>query len=237
MYPVVGITMDQDEKRYYINQDYVQSILQAGGVPLLIPFMENSIVLQKIVDQCDGLMLSGGEDVDPFLYGEEPLPEIGKIVPERDQIEINVLDLFVKQRKPILAICRGCQLVNVAFGGDLYQDIPCQIPSAINHSQKAPRGYPTHSIAVEKESLLYQMMGQDTLLVNSYHHQSIKTLASSLLATAVSKDGVIEAMESKQYPFLLGVQWHPEGMAILQNKSAKMIFSTFVEACRHHANF
>jgi putative glutamine amidotransferase len=226
------MTMDQNNKQFFLNQDYVQSIIQAGGVPLLVPYMEDPIMLQKLLDYCDGLLLTGGEDVDPVRYGEEPILNLGEIVPDRDEIEFKVLDLFLQRNKPILAICRGCQLVNVALGGDLYQDIPSQTISEINHSQKAPRGYPTHSVDIEIDSLLYKIIGEQKIRVNSYHHQSVKTLADSLVASALATDNVIEAIESKTHTFLLGVQWHPEGMSILQDKYAMRLFSAFINACK-----
>ncbi|WP_028775384.1 gamma-glutamyl-gamma-aminobutyrate hydrolase family protein [Shimazuella kribbensis] len=231
MYPIIGMTMDQDNKKFFLNQDYVQSIIQAGGIPLLIPYMEDPIMIKKLVDSCDGLLLTGGEDVDPILYGEEPSPNLGEIVPARDEIERKVFDLFLQQNKPILAICRGCQLVNVAFGGNLYQDIPSQIASEVNHCQRAPRGYGTHSIHIERNSLLFKIIGKHKIRVNSYHHQSVKTLSAPLAASALATDNVIEAIESEAHAFLLGVQWHPEGMAVLQDKHAMQLFSSFIDAC------
>lgn len=224
--------MDQDDRAFFINQDYVQAITQAGGIPLLIPFLREPIMIQKIVEQCAGLLLTGGEDIDPFYYKEEPSPYLGKIIPERDEIELKVFDLFLQQNKPIIAICRGCQLMNIALGGSLYQDIPSEIQSVINHKQKAPRGYGTHTIDIKKGTLLYRIVGEEKIRVNSYHHQSVKKICPPLVSSAFSMDGVIEAIESKHHPFLLGVQWHPEGMSILQDKHAVKLFSSFVEECK-----
>jgi putative glutamine amidotransferase len=232
LYPIIGVTLDQDDQKFFLNLDYVGSIIQAGGIPLLIPFLSDPLMIQKMVDLCDGLLLSGGEDVDPMHYREEPSPYLGQIIPERDEIELKVFDLFLQQNKPILAICRGCQLMNVALGGDLYQDIPSQINSEVSHSQKAPRGYATHTIQVKKESLLFQIVGEEKIRVNSYHHQSAKKVCSPLVPSAFAADGVIEAIESTVHPFLLGVQWHPEGMSIVQDKHAMQLFSAFVDSCK-----
>lgn len=232
LYPIIGITLDQDDQKFFINHDYVGSIIQAGGIPLLIPFLSDPLMIQKMVDQCDGLLLSGGVDVDPMHYGEEPSSHLGRIIPERDEIELKVFKLFLQQNKPVLAICRGCQLMNVAFGGNLYQDIHSQINLAVNHNQNAPRGYATHTIEIKKESLLFHITGEEKIRVNSYHHQSVKNICSPLIASAVAVDGVVEAIESTSHPFLLGVQWHPEGMAFIRDKHAMQLFSAFVDACK-----
>lgn len=232
LYPIIGITLDQDDQKFFINHDYVGSIIQAGGIPLLIPFLRDPLMIQKLADQCDGLLLSGGADIDPIHYGEEPSPFLGQIIPERDEIELKVFNLFRQQNKPVLAICRGCQLMNVAFGGNLYQDIPSQINSEVNHNQKAPRGYATHNIKIKKDSLLFHIMCEEKLRVNSYHHQSVKNVCLPLVASAVAVDGVVEAIESTAHRFLLGIQWHPEGMAIVQDKHAMQLFSAFVDACK-----
>ncbi|MCH5583924.1 gamma-glutamyl-gamma-aminobutyrate hydrolase family protein [Shimazuella sp. AN120528] len=231
LYPIIGITLDQDDQKFFINHDYVQAVIQAGGIPLLIPFLRDPIMIQKMVEQCSGLLLTGGKDVDPFYYGEEPSPNLGEIIPERDEIELKVFELFLQQNKPILAICRGCQLMNIALGGDLYQDIASQISSALNHDQHAPRGYPTHTIDIKKESLLFDIIGEKKIRVNSYHHQSVKNVCPPLTISAVASDGVVEAVESISHPFLLGVQWHPEGMSVLQDKHAMQLFSSFINAC------
>jgi putative glutamine amidotransferase len=232
LYPTIGISLDQDDQKFFINHDYVSSVIQAGGIPLPIPFLSDPIMVKKMVDQCDGLLLSGGVDMDPLHYGEEPSPYLGSIIPDRDEIELKLFHLFVQQNKPVLAICRGCQLINVALGGDLYQDIPSQMKAAINHDQNAPRGYATHTIEIKKESLLFHIVGEEKIRVNSYHHQSVKNIGSSLISSAVSADGVIEAIESTIHPFLLGVQWHPEGMALVQDQYAMKLFSAFVDACK-----
>jgi putative glutamine amidotransferase len=234
MYPAIAITMALDEKKYYVNKDYVQSVVQAGGIPFIIPNVNDPLMIQKMVQSCDGLLLTGGEDVDPNYYGEEPLPQIGVIVPERDELELFVVKLFLQQNKPIFAICRGCQLLNVAFGGDLYQDIPSQTTSVINHEQKAPRGYPYHSIHVYEKSLLYKILQEEKIRVNSYHHQSVKTIREPLRVCAIADDGIVEAIESSVHDFVLGVQWHPEGMAITQDKYAQMLFAAFTQASQKY---
>jgi putative glutamine amidotransferase len=231
LYPVIGMTIDRDEQRCFLNHDYVQAIVQAGGMPLLIPYVTDPLTLQKYVDHCDGLLLTGGGDLDPRYFEQEPHPLLGTICPERDELELKVIALFLQQQKPVLAICRGCQLLNVAFGGDLYQDIASQTTSDINHDQCAPRGYPIHSITIQPNSLLASIVKVQRIRVNSYHHQVVKTVPEPLQVSAVADDGLIEAIESKEHRYVLGVQWHPEGMAIVQDKYAMQLFASFISAC------
>ncbi len=232
MLPIIGVTMRVDAKTVNINKDYHQAIIQAGGIPLSIPFIQDEAALCQIVSLCDGLMLSGGEDIDPEIYGEEPHPKLLEIIPERDNLEIRVLHLFLAKDKPIFAICRGCQVLNAALGGDLFQDLPSQKKSHVNHDQKAPRGYPFHSVKIKQKSLLFQILKTEQIKVNSYHHQAAKNVILPLVATAWAADGVIEAIESMTHSFVLGVQWHPEGMAIVHDSHAKQLFSAFIEICK-----
>jgi putative glutamine amidotransferase len=236
MLPVIGVTTQISEKKVHVNRDYMQAIMEAGGIPIAIPFLSNNTALQQLVHACDGLLLSGGEDLDPQMYGEDPHPALDVIVPERDDLEMRVLRLFLEQDKPIFAICRGCQILNVAMGGDLYQDLPSQKSSDVNHNQKAPRDYPYHSIAIKQESLLFRVLQAEKIRVNTYHHQAAKQVKAPLVVSAVAADGVIEAIESTLHTYVLGVQWHPEGMAISHDPHAKRLFSVFIEACEQKNN-
>ncbi|SEN06684.1 gamma-glutamyl-gamma-aminobutyrate hydrolase family protein [Lihuaxuella thermophila] len=228
--PKVGITMSTEQKKLFVNRDYSDAIIQAGGIPFLLPYTEDPAIIGEMAAGCDGLLLSGGGDIDPAFFGEEPVPGLGDIVPERDQMEILLIREFMKQKKPILGICRGCQILNVALGGDMYQDLTSQKTPLLQHSQKAPRNHASHTIEIKEGSLLKSIVGKSSARVNSYHHQAVRVMASSLTASAWARDGVIEAIEGKNDPFVLGVQWHPESM-MLSHADAQKLFRAFVEAC------
>jgi putative glutamine amidotransferase len=182
-------------------------------------------------EQLDGLLLSGGGDIDPTLFDEEPHPELGEIVPDRDEMEIALIEQFIAQDKPILGICRGCQILNVALGGDMYQDLQGQKPAVLQHGQRAPRSHASHSIQIVEESLLHSIFEKILVKVNSFHHQAVRKVVAPLKVTAVSCDGVVEAFESEAHSFVMGVQWHPESM-VETDEGAKRLFDTFVVACK-----
>ena len=193
---------------------YIESVIRAGGVPLVIPVTSDKELLSRILDTVDGVIMTGGEDIDPLKwYGEEPLPAQGEIVPERDEFDITLIRMTVERGIPLLGICRGHQLLNVAFGGTLYQDIPSQVRSTnpIKHSQRAPRYYGTHMITIENGSLLNKQIGVDKVAVNTFHHQAVKDVAPGFKITARASDGVVEAIEKIGSDKVFGVQFHPEG--------------------------
>jgi len=220
---------------------YENAVLQAGGIPLTVPISSDRKILAEIVRRADGVLLTGGDDINPDLYEKnlpkniratiEPSPDGGK----RDLLELILIDEIFRQRKPLLAICRGHQLLNVAFGGKLIADIRVQIPGALNHQRLDKANEPAHEAALTAGSLLAKITGRQVLGVNSSHHQAVLEPAGPLQATARSSDGIVEAMELKpgvpdKMPFLLGVQFHPERLA---EKFAehRAIFSAFVKAC------
>jgi len=237
--PLIGITTAHRQRRHpppvtlaAIPATYVQAVAQAGGVPILIPLGIGEEGLKALVDRLDGLLLPGGEDVEPGLYGEPPHPRLGKVDPERDRLEIAVTRLALDVRLPILALCRGHQVLNVALGGSLYQDIPSQWPEAIVHQAPNRRGPgASHLITVDAGSRLAQIIGPGPMMVNSFHHQAIKELAPGLVATAWAPDGLIEAVEMPDHPFCLGVQWHPEEM-VRDHPPMRALFRAFVAACQ-----
>lgn len=173
------------------------------------------------------MVLTGGGDVDPQMYGEDPIPNMGSIDPKRDHFELEITRWALGIGKPVLAICRGHQVLNVAAGGTLYQDIPSQIKGSIKHRGKAPVYYPSHKVRVQEGSKLHGMFEKAELGVNSFHHQAVKDLGEGLVATAWAPDGVIEAMELPGETFVLGVQWHPERM--IDGEMLK-IFQAFIQA-------
>ena len=216
MKPMIGITCGHTsdaDGRYYVNEPYVRCIEAAGGMPFLLPALKDDNDIKGLLQHVDGVLLPGGADIDPGHFGEEPLQGLGTIEPERDRLELSIARLALEWEIPILGVCRGIQVLNVAAGGSLYQDIPSQINGQhLQHSQKAPRWYATHTLNIEPGSLLEQVLGTVRVKVNSFHHQAVKIPAAGFSITAKSRDGVIEGLESHSHRFACGVQWHPELM-------------------------
>ncbi|WP_332697124.1 gamma-glutamyl-gamma-aminobutyrate hydrolase family protein [Halalkalibacter lacteus] len=216
-----------------LHEKYIHAVIEAGGIPIVIP-MGIEGMFEHLVAQCDGVILSGGEDIDPHYYKAHPHPKLQKTNGKRDKMEIELVQIARNQQKPILAICRGVMIVNVALGGTVIQDIETSIPNAINHSQKAARSEATHNIQIDKTSRLYQIFKLAKIRVNSMHHQAIDELAPTLRKAAVAPDGVIEAVEGKsESTLLLGVQWHPEEMAS-EDRSMTHLFKEFIAECLHN---
>ena len=186
----------------------------------------------------DGLLLSGGSDLDPCYYGEEAVPELGATVPERDAFEMNLVEHALRSGMPIFGICRGMQVLNVALGGTLYQDLPSQMDHSVllGHRQETPKWQPTHEVDVDAGSQVAGIMGTGELKVNSYHHQAVKDLASGLVAVAHAPDGVVEAVEWRDLSqrWLVGVQWHAEAMRDAAPQHRKL-FEAHVSAAESHA--
>jgi len=241
-YPLIGISgsVSKNERELSVNACYTNGLIKAGALPVIIsPHMEGE-VLEACLDKLDGILLAGGNDVDPNRYGDEPLDELGEVNPLRDDFEIRLVRMAAGRGMPVFGICRGIQSMNVAMGGTLWQDLPSQYRSAdgqppMAHSQKRPDHYPSHSVQVQKGTLLHRIAGADDLLVNSFHHQAIKDPASALTVTAVSPDGVIEAVEVPSHPFFIGVQWHPE-LFLDRDEKAFALFKAFVNAAAAFQN-
>ncbi|HNW48076.1 MAG TPA: gamma-glutamyl-gamma-aminobutyrate hydrolase family protein [Bacteroidales bacterium] len=211
--PVIGISSTMGDGTNTSTQlTYVNSVIRAGGVPVVLPITEDPELIAGMLERVDGIIMTGGEDVDPLKwFGEEPVPAQGEIAPKRDAFDVMLIRMAVAKGLPVLGICRGEQLMNVAFGGSLYQDLPSQLNGyAIKHSQKAPGWYGTHSIQIEKGSLLNKQINLDTVVVNTFHHQGVKDIAPGFRVTARSKDGVVEAIEKIGSTRVFGVQFHPE---------------------------
>lgn len=215
--------------RCAVVQDYVNAIVKAGGIPIVLPVVEEEDCIAQQVQLIDGLLLSGGYDVSPLFYGEEPKRGLESIRPERDAYEIRLLQIARELNKPILGICRGIQVLNVAFGGNLYQDLSLEVPSSIQHSQKGSPDQASHSVKLSSGTKIKEIMEEEFILTNSFHHQAVKDLAPGFIANAYSKDGLIEGIESIDDSFILGVQWHPELMFVKSPKMLKL-FQAFVEA-------
>jgi len=212
--PRIGISAShQSGGGSAVGGPYIQAVLKAGGMPVIIPVIEDGAVLRQIISELDGLMMIGGADINPLWYNEEPLQQLQAVDPVRDVYELKLLKLASDRNIPILGICRGEQLINIAFGGTLYQDIPSQLPNKpVKHLQDMPREYGAHTIEILPETQLATILGNSSLAVNSFHHQSVKDIAPGFRVTAYSRDSVIEAIEAWPDRPILGVQWHPEGM-------------------------
>ncbi len=248
MPPIIGITatlkedMDSVAERplgrfVRADLDYVEGVAAAGGVPVVLPPVGGRRTAEAVIRGLDGLLLSGGSDLDPGYYGEEPAPELGPTIPERDAFEMPLLALALRHKLPIFGICRGMQLLNVALGGTLYQDLPSQWGRGVlKHRQETPKWQPTHEVEVLGGAYLGEIMDRDVIKVNSYHHQGIKDLAGGLVVSARSADGVAEAVEAGDLSerWLVGVQWHAEAMRGADPRQGAL-FEAHVSAAERHA--
>ena len=189
--------------------DHIRCILDAGGLPVMLPVAAGAENAPHYVDMLDGLLIPGGEDVTPFLYGQEPVPQVKLIRRDKDDFEMALIRAAVAQHKPVFGICRGQQLINVTLGGTLVQDVPTQGGSISHHQDGAIPDELLHSVEIEKDSHLYKLFGKTRLEVNTYHHQAVKEAAPDLRVVATAPDGIVEAIESKD-GYVFGVQWHPE---------------------------
>jgi putative glutamine amidotransferase len=213
----------------YIFDEYSRAICGSGGAPVLIPVAQNRASLLTIISRINGLILSGGPDINPRFYREEPADGIGDIDDELDRMELEIAKIARKKKLPIFAICRGIQTLNVSLGGTLYQDIDSQVPDAIKHAPCAHKSVNTHTIRIEKQTLLHDIIQRRKIWVNGKHHQAIKDLAPNLKISAVANDGIVEAVEDPTHKFVIGVQWHPEG-TWEKNTNSKRLFRAFVKA-------
>ncbi|RXT07819.1 gamma-glutamyl-gamma-aminobutyrate hydrolase family protein [Ammoniphilus sp. CFH 90114] len=231
MKPLIGITASLDHTQIRVQRENSDAVLQAGGLPVIVPYIEDEQAIRQLASRLDGLLLTGGGDIDPFLFHEEPLPHLGSITPERDLLEVLLVREMLFQDKPILGICRGCQILNIAAGGDMYQDIYSQSEKPLlQHSQRAPRYHVSHFVDVQKGTLLHRITGEEKLKVNSFHHQAVRKLPEGFRVAAASTDGIIEAFDSREHAFVLGVQWHPEDLYV-KHPTMLQLFHAFVTAC------
>ena len=239
--PIIGIpcteikdSSEQCPPRLGQNRSYLNAVLHAGAVPLLIPHLADHALLHILYEQVDGLLLPGGIDITPALYDESPHEKLGRIDPEQDETELTQTRWAMEEGKPLLAICRGIQALNVALGGTLFQDIQAQNPGANKHNwpyPKFPRNRLTHTVAILPETRLARIFGTTTLPVNSMHHQALKDVAPGLKIVARAPDGIIEAVEATEHPFALAVQWHPEELVDTDSRTGHL-FAALVETCQ-----
>lgn len=232
--PIIGITasyVKQNElsEGIYVHQDYDRAIIRAGGIPLVLP-VANKMIIDEYLQICDGILFSGGEDIVPKFFGQSPSEALGTTYEERDEAEMYMLHQAMQHNKAIFGICRGIQLINVALGGTLIQDIPSELKTAVKHMQENPRPEASHDVRIDKGSLLFDILCEEQTEVNSLHHQSIDELGEGLKVTAYSvEDDLIEAVEHETYKRLLAVQWHPESLSYTY-ENMQRLFERFVES-------
>lgn len=223
--PVIGITTDIKDGSFVIEDAYARAVAKAGGIPVLIPSLpESPGLLRETVSRIDGLLLPGSRDMDPRYYNEEPHPKLRPMSAERTETELIVLKESCERTIPVLGICGGMQLLNVFFGGSLYQDISSFLPDAVPHEKGA-----VHDILIENGTLLHRVSGSSEFDVKSYHHQAVKDIGAGLRVSATAPDGIVEGIEATKPVYIVGVQWHPERE---HSEFADRIFESFVEECR-----
>lgn len=224
MKPVIGITANYylDENNFAVREYYVYSVYEAGGIPIILPPLQEEDSLEGYLQICDGFVFSGGGDLAPYCFGQLPSVGLGEVNPVRDTFEIKLAQAILSVGIPVLGICRGCQIMNAAAGGTLIQ----HLQTDFCHMQKAPRDYPFHDIFIESGSQLARILQSCHIRVNSFHHQAIDKAGRDVFLSAYAPDGTVEALEGKAGLFYLGVQWHPECM---HDIFSRRLFSALVE--------
>ena len=232
MRPIIGVLAEIDsELSTKVRHSYIHAIEQSGGIPVLFPYVDGDETVEHMVDSCDGFLFTGGADIDPKRYGEEAGENIGEIQAHRDEFEFHVFQKVINTEKPILAICRGAQLVNVALGGTLYQDIPSQVQTNMLHRQIEPYFSPSHNVKILINTPLSELMRTEQITANSFHHQAIKALGKGLETMAIAEDGIVEAVYSPVGRYIRAYQWHPERLVDIDTQNRK-IFEDFIHACK-----
>lgn len=233
MKPFIGIIplIDTQKESYWMLPGYMKAVEQAGGIPIMLPLTDDGHDIKDIIQRCQGFLLTGGHDISPELYGEKKSSKCGECILSRDRMEQLLLIEALKEDKAILGICRGIQMLNVVLGGTLYQDIPTQMKTELQHHQTPPYHQPVHQVILEKDTPLSTLLEKEDLQVNSYHHQGIKNLSSHLHVMAKAKDGLIEAVYAPRYRFVWAVQWHPEFL-FENDVDSQKIWREFVKAAR-----
>lgn len=236
MKPVVGVIplWDDDKDSLWMLPGYMDGLSEASCVPIMLPLTTDEKVIDQLMSMVDGILFTGGHDVDPSIYGEEPCKELGIISKERDKMESLVLKKAIELDKSMLGICRGIQFINASLGGTLYQDLPTQYNTGaeqIDHHQSAPYDVPTHEVSICKDTPLYNLLKLDRIKVNSYHHQAVKKLSDKLKVMAISEDGLVEAVYMENLRFMWAFQWHPE-FSYKVDKNSRLIFEAFAESMK-----
>ena len=238
--PVIGISASMilesegeiflGYQRSYTNDDYIQAVSRAGGIPIVLPIVDSEEEIMAQIELLDGLIMMGGHDISPELYSEEPGQKLGFIYPRRDNFDFKLVKGAFEKKLPILGICRGHQMINVVFGGTLYQDLSEIEGCRLAHVQKTFCYEPVHKINISEDSHLYKLIGEE-MKVNSFHHLAVKDVAENFDVVALSSDGVIEAIEYSKEQYIMGVQFHPEMMSS-KNDKAQNIFNGLIQEAK-----
>lgn len=232
--PLIGITpaYNTTKMQYDLPPAYTNAVIKAGGIPVILPYTSDEEIMKQIADTCDGFLYSGGHDVAPWVYGEDPWYGLDVLAPLRDMTEVALFKPAFDSQKPILGICRGMQMVNCCLGGTLYQDLPTDYtkPQEINHVQTEKPVFPIHSVQVAAGSDFEKIVEDSEFNVNSFHHQAVKDIGKGLVVAANAPDGMVEALSLPGHPFLYLVQWHPEEL-YPQCKTSQKLFAKFIKAC------
>lgn len=227
MKPMIGITMHTTDKKLEVNNSYIESIERAGGIPICLPLLTEE-EQRTVLATLDGVLVIGGYDINPLLYGQQPHQKLGEVVTARDDSDLSLIRQALAQNIPVLGICRGHQLLNVAFGGTLIQDINAQVPGALLHAQRSARHELTHTVELVDE-VFQQLFGATEIATNSFHHQAVERVGEGLVVAAIAKDGVIEGLYAPGEKYCVSVQWHPEELSAT-NRHAQKLFASFIEA-------
>ena len=229
---IIGIPSSIDsEQTSSLLPSYARAIEATGALPLLLPYVKSKELIGHFVSLCDGFLFTGGQDISPAIYGEETKETCGEISSFRDELELELFSQVYKTKKPILAICRGMQLINAALGGSLYQDIPTETNATIAHKQNEGKFEFSHDIVIEKSSPLFSLIKNERMKGNSFHHQAVKTLGEGLAVMAKADDKIIEGYYHTSHPYLRAYQWHPERI-FNKDEDNKLIFTDFLSACK-----
>ena len=238
--PLIGLTArtrpvrsgQKERLNEAVPRGYVEGVEGASGLSIILPNSDDPSHAPSYIERIDGLLLTGGDDVYPALYGEAPHPHLDIVDARRDRFEIALLRAARERGMPVFGVCRGIQIINVALGGDLYQDLPSQADSAVGHAQKTLEEGPWHDVEIRRGTRLAEILGEARTAVNSYHHQACRRVADGLSVTAHAPDGIVEALEDPSQPFFLAVQWHPEVLEGGLAPSSRRLFAAFVAAAR-----
>jgi len=230
--PVIGLIplYDDDKESLWMLPGYMGVVEACGGLPVMLPLTNDEADLSQAYQWCDGILFTGGHDVSPSVYGEDQKKTCGQTCPARDQMEKFLLDKCLQDHKPLLGICRGIQFINACLGGTLYQDLPSEYKSDVEHHMAPPYDRTAHNVNVLKDTKLAQIIGEGLHGVNSYHHQAVKTLSPRVNIMAYSEDGLVEAIEVRDQDFAVAIQWHPEFSYKTDPDSMKLV-QAFINAC------
>lgn len=231
--PVIALTpyYNTETDEPYMRPAYLKAIRAVGGLPIILPLDLTKEDMEQLMNSCDAVLFTGGPDIHPFFFGEDTQAHCGNVCLKRDNLEFALLEIAMKHQKPILGVCRGAQMLNVGLGGNIYQDIPSQFPQEfpIAHAQPFKYEIPSHKVKVISGTLLASITQTPSISVNSMHHQAVRNVAPGLIASGFAAGGLIECIEKPDYPFFLGVQWHPEYLWE-EDAAMKRLFQMFVDA-------